>query len=263
MHILERIVKVKQEEVSQLSYTTADWDRAIHLPPARSLARALTEEKTLSIIAEVKPASPVRGVIRKQIEPAAIAKGYERAGAKAISVLTDVSFFKAKHENLPVVKQVVQVPVLRKDFIIDPKQIIESKLLGADAILLIATILTKEQLKTFTEIAHELSMEVLVEVYDASELERALACQGDVLGINNRNLTDFTVDLGHTERVFKQIDASIPIISESGILSIEDAKKVAQIGVDGVLIGEYFMRQADPEAAVRQMIGELNEENKY
>ncbi|SFJ58477.1 indole-3-glycerol phosphate synthase TrpC [Thermoflavimicrobium dichotomicum] len=257
MHILDRIVEVKKQELGQLSYTEKDWEQARRLPAGLSLAEALTASPTLSIIAEIKPASPVKGVIRSEVDPVTIAKGYEQAGAAAISVLTDSSFFRANRENLVRAKQAIHIPVLRKDFIIDPRQVLESKLLGADAILLIATILTREELLSLTRLAHELNMEVLVEVYDESELERALDCQPDVLGINNRNLTDFTVDIENTEKIFSQIEAFIPVISESGILSIEDAKRVAQIGVDGVLIGEYFMRHNRPEEAVRQMIGEL------
>lgn len=253
---LKEIVETKRREIEALfpRYKEEDWSKALQLPRGRSLAHALREKQTLSLIAEVKPASPSKGVINETVDPAATALAYERGGASAVSVLTDVSYFKGKPESLVKVKQAVRIPVLRKDFILEPIQVLESKLLGADAILLIAAILDQEKLRLLSQTAHRLGMEVLVEIHEESEIPRALACEADVIGINNRNLHTFVTDLETTERLRPLLPTAVPVIGESGVHSVQDAERMSRAGVDGILVGEYLMRQADPERAVRQLV---------
>ncbi len=253
---LKDIVETKQQEIEILlpRYKEEDWDKALGLPQGRSLARALKEKQTLSLIAEVKPASPSKGVINEEVDPAATATAYERGGASAISVLTDQPYFKGRPESLAKVKQSVRIPVLRKDFILEPVQVLESKLLGADAILLIAAILDEEKLKQLCQTAHRLGMEVLAEIHEEEEIPRVLACQADVIGINNRNLHTFVTDLETTERLRPLLPSNVPVIGESGVLSVQDAERMKRAGVDGILVGEYLMRQSDPEEAVRQLV---------
>ncbi|MBA4543146.1 indole-3-glycerol phosphate synthase TrpC [Thermoactinomyces daqus] len=253
---LEKIEECKRAEIAKLRerFGKEDWDRARRMPPGRSLQAALSKQTGISLIAEVKPASPSKGVIRSEVNPVQVAKGYENGGAAAVSVLTDVSFFYGNPESLRAVKEAVQIPVLRKDFILDPLQVLESKLLGADAILLIVALLEEDRLQELSSIAHRLEMEVLVEVHAEKEIPAATRCGADVIGINNRNLHTFVTDLATTERLRPLISASVPVIGESGVFSIGDAKRMLAAGVDGLLIGEYLMRQTDPGAAVKELI---------
>ncbi|MBA4496049.1 indole-3-glycerol phosphate synthase TrpC [Paenactinomyces guangxiensis] len=253
---LEKIVATKREEIKQLhlTYTDQDWEKASALPRGCSLAQALQSQPALSVIAEVKPASPSKGVIRETVDPVATALAYERGGASAVSVLTDVSYFKGKPESLTRVKEAVKIPVLRKDFILEPVQVLESKFLGADAILLIAALLDREKLQLLRGTARQLGMEVLVEIHEESEVPLALACEADVIGINNRNLYTFVTEIETTERLRPLLPQDCPVIGESGVHSAEDAERLAKAQVDGILVGEYLMRQADPERAVRRLI---------
>jgi indole-3-glycerol phosphate synthase len=253
---LEKIERHKRVEIAQLHerFTNEDWERAKSLPSGLSLEAAIRKRAGLSLIAEVKPASPSKGVIREEVNPVQVATGYEKGGAAAISVLTDIPFFKGKPESLQAVKEAVQIPVLRKDFILDPLQVLESKLLGADAILLIVALLDEDRLQELSLNAHRLGMEVLVEVHEEKEIPVALRCEADVIGINNRNLHTFVTDLSTTERLRPLISASVPVIGESGVHSIEDAKRMLAAGADGLLIGEYLMRQTDPQGAVNELI---------
>ncbi|SDW59212.1 indole-3-glycerol phosphate synthase [Marininema mesophilum] len=254
---LDKIVDVKREELAELRQrlSLSEKKRVKDLPACLSLANAMRRHTYgPALIAEVKPASPSKGVIRGDVNPIATAKAYEKGGADAISVLTDRSFFKADGKNLQKVKPEVSIPVLRKDFIIDPLQVLESRLLGADAILLIAAILTEEELGALTEEAHSLGMEVLLEVHGEEELPRALSAKPDVLGINNRNLSTFATDLAVTERIRPLVPGTTPVIGESGIHSQADYQRLASAGVDGVLVGEYLMRQSSPEAAVKGLL---------
>lgn len=252
---LEQIVATKREEIQALKPTIGDRERtnAKQMPPVRSLAQAMQKSGN-SIIAEVKPASPSKGVIREQVNPVATAQSYERGGASAISVLTDRTYFHGHPESLTQVKEAVQLPVLRKDFILDESQVVESRLLGADAILLIVAILTKEQCISLCHTAHQYGMEVLVEIHHESELEVALACDADVIGINNRDLSTFQTDLASTEQLRPLISGTCPVITESGIHSVDDVKRMERTGVDGMLIGEFLMRQTDPQQALQQLL---------
>ncbi|MBH8601291.1 indole-3-glycerol phosphate synthase TrpC [Thermoactinomyces sp. CICC 23799] len=251
---LEKIADTKAKEIRALheQISSHDRKRAKRLPQGLSLKKKLSGTEA-AIIAEVKSASPSKGVISEKLDPVKVAKGYELGGAAAVSVLTDTVYFHGKPEYLTQVKQNVGLPVLRKDFIMDELQVYESKLLGADIILLIAALLDEERLKRFTCTAHELGMEVLVEIHEEDEIPSALSCDPDVIGINNRNLHTFQTDISHTEKLRPLIPPGRPVIGESGVLSLEDAKRMHKAGVQGLLVGEYLMRQEDPERAVREL----------
>ncbi|MBA4602554.1 indole-3-glycerol phosphate synthase TrpC [Thermoactinomyces mirandus] len=257
---LERIAETKRKEVAELVHkmTPEDWERACAFPKGLSLKDAILNRGSVSVIAEVKKASPSKGVIVGEVDPVKVAEGYERGGAAAISVLTDATYFHGSADFLVNVKQAIKLPVLRKDFIIDERQVLESKLMGADAILLIVALLNKEQLQQLTETAHRLGLEVLVEIHEKKEIPLALACEADVLGINNRNLHTFATDISNTERLRPLLPKDRPVIGESGVLSLEDARRMQQAGVQGILVGEYLMRQEDPMKAVRELCGGLS-----
>lgn len=184
-----------------------------------------------------------------------LAEAYERAGADCISVLTDVDYFQGSNEYLKAVRKAVNVPLLRKDFTIDPKQIYEARLIGADAILLIAAILTTDQMKQYLKLAKDLGLDALVEVHDREELERALELDTQLIGINNRNLKTFVTDLGTTEELIQFIPAGKTVVSESGISTVKDMTYLQQVGAQAVLIGEHFMRQPIVEQAVHDLMG--------
>ncbi len=214
----------------------------------------------LSVIAEVKKASPSRGVICEDFEPETIAKRYEKYGADAVSVLTETVFFLGSNEYLHTVSDSVHVPVLRKDFIFDIWQVYESRLIGADAILLIASILNVHQLKRFRKTANALGMDALVEVHNAGEMKKAIASGAKIIGINNRNLKTFDVSLSVTEDLIKMIPEGVAAVSESGIMSGSDAQKVMQMGADAVLVGESLMRSDNIEKSLKELkqAGEKN-----
>lgn len=251
---LEKIAKTKEKEITALrdQISAQDRERAKRLPPGLSLKEKLMAEET-SIIAEVKSASPSKGVISEKVDPVKVARGYEQGGAAAVSVLTDVVYFHGSPDFLTQVKQNIGLPVLRKDFIVDELQVFESKLLGADIILLIAALLDEKRLKKLTQTARQLGMEVLIEIHEKDEIPMALACDADVIGINNRNLHTFKTDLSHTETLRPLIPSDRPVIGESGVLSLEDARRIQKAGVQGLLVGEYLMRQEDPAQAVRDL----------
>jgi indole-3-glycerol phosphate synthase len=254
---LKQITAAKHQEIEQLYHRISKQEQELakQLPEGRSLAQQLRKHGQLSIIAEVKPASPSKGVIRQEVDPVQTALAYERGRASAISVLTDIEYFRGKPESLTLVKQAVQLPVLRKDFILDPIQVIQSKLLGADALLLIVALLTQQQLSQLSQLAHDLGMEVLVEIHQEHEIPLALNCDADVIGINNRNLSTFETDLRTTEMLRPLLQTDLPVIAESGVHSVEDLKRLRSAHVDGVLIGEFLMRQEEPEEAVRRLVG--------
>ena len=251
---LEKIAKTKQKEITALydQMSSQDRERAERLPRGLSLKEKLTG-KEMAIIAEVKSASPSKGVISEKIDPVKVARGYEQGGAAGVSVLTDTVYFHGSPGNLVQVKKNIGLPVLRKDFIVDELQVFESKLLGADIILLIAALLDEKRLKKLTQTARQLGMEVLIEIHEKDEIPMALACDADVIGINNRNLHTFKTDLSHTETLRPLIPSDRPVIGESGVLSLEDARRIQKAGVQGLLVGEYLMRQEDPAQAVRDL----------
>lgn len=200
------------------------------------------KKDNLSVICEVKKASPSKGLIRPDFHPVEIAKEYEQAGANAISCLTEEFYFKGSSKFLSEIRKEVNIPILRKDFIFDDYQIYEAKTIGANAILLIAAILSTEQMIEFQELAHSLNLQCLVEVHNQEELEKVLKFTPDVVGINNRNLKTFEVDLNTTEKVRKNVPRETILVSESGIKDNDDMKNVRSLGADAVLIGETLMR---------------------
>jgi indole-3-glycerol phosphate synthase len=260
-HILEEIVWHKQQEVAQrgeqlaLTYLQNQVSAA---PPPRDFLSALRQSFIKpSLIAEVKKASPSKGVIRADFDPVKIAQAYERGGATCLSVLTDEKFFQGSFENLRAIRQRVALPLLCKEFIIDPYQIYLARANGADAVLLIAAILCDRELHDFLQIARHLGMSTLVEVHTLAELDRVLALPNmQLIGINNRNLEDFTVDLATTqcllaERRENLKSLGITAVSESGLYTSADLAFVAESGADAVLIGESLVKQTDLEQAVR------------
>jgi len=237
-------LRVKREEIEQLRPRRDELHRAALLRnDFRGFASALDAgEKKLALIAEVKKASPSAGVIVESFEPVAIAKNYARAGVEAISVLTDERFFQGHLDYLQLIREAVAQPLLRKDFIIDSLQITEAAAAGADAILLIVAALEQDQLIALLETAATYQLDALVEVHTFQELDRALETEARVIGINNRNLATFEIDLAVTERLSEEVPEEIVLVSESGIRTAEDLARIKACGVDAVLIGEALMR---------------------
>jgi len=257
---LDKIVVTKKVELEQLQQRTnvIELERVIAgLPPALGFKEALTERanRRMGLIAEVKKASPSKGLIRPDFDPVSIAKAYEVAGADCLSVLTDAPHFQGSNEYLRAVRQAVGLPLLRKDFTIHPMQIYEARAIGADAVLLIAAILTKAELKSFLAEAAGLGLDAVVEVHSREELDTALDIGADIVGINNRDLRTFHVDLGVTEQLSRDIPSDTFIVSESGLSKPEDIERVYQAGARAVLIGEHFMRKPDVGAAVQELMG--------
>jgi indole-3-glycerol phosphate synthase len=256
MHILDRIVARKKEEVAEL-LRRGPGQPALPVDPPRGFFRALVESPGLSVIAEAKKASPSKGLICADFDPVAIAGSYERGGARALSVLTDVDFFQGDLNFIPAVRKAVSLPVLRKDFIIHEAQIDEAVTFGADAILLIAAILDDYQLRDYQAMAGELGLDTLVEVHDEYEAERALKADVRLLGVNNRDLRDFSVDLNTTLKVKRMVPEGLPLISESGIRNHDDVRMLSEHGIKGVLVGESLMRAGHRAQALRDLVGGL------
>jgi indole-3-glycerol phosphate synthase len=244
MSRLDEILRVKHTEIERLRPRRDELHRAALLRnDVRGFALALQQGKgKLALIAEVKKASPSAGVIVESFDPVAIAKNYARAGVEAISVLTDEKFFQGRLDYLQLIRDQVPQPLLRKDFVLDPLQIMEAAAAGADAILLIVAALQQEQLVSLLETAALYQLDALVEVHTLAELDRALETDAGVIGINNRNLATFEVDLSVTETLSEQVPEEIVLVSESGIRTAQDLARIKGCGVDAVLIGEALMR---------------------
>lgn len=256
MSILDRIVASKREEVARLR----EWAGAVEsgldgAPPVRDLTEALGGGDEVSVMAEVKRRSPGAGEIRPGLNPAGLARMYEENGAAAISVLTDREYFGGSLDDLRAVRDRVEVPVLRKDFVVDPLQVAEARGAGADAVLLIVRILDDPTMEALLERTHELGMAALVEVHDERELERALAAGARVLGVNNRDLDTFETRLEVTLGLADRVPADVVLISESGIGSPDDVSRLGDAGADAVLVGESLLREADPGRAVAELAG--------
>jgi len=258
-NILERIVAYKKEEVAaamRRQPLQQIKERLDEAPPARNFAAALRRPGDVALIAEVKRRSPSRGVIRADFNPAEIVTAYRDAGVDAISVLTDSEFFGGSPDYLATARQITNRPLLRKDFMISDYQVYESRLLGADAILLIAGILPGGELGDLLELARGLGMEALVETHTVEEINRALAAGAQVVGINNRDLRTFQVDLNTTVELMRSIaDPGITVVSESGIRTRADVEMLGARGVHAVLVGETLMAGGDLRAGVLYLKG--------
>ena len=255
--ILTGIIAKKHEEVSarRKVLTVSELRKRIERQhPPRGFIEAIRKRagrRQAAIIAEVKKASPSRGVIREDFDPLAVATSYEQSGATCLSVLTDVHFFQGSDEYLQIVKSGTSLPVLRKDFMVDPYQIYESRAIGADCILLIAAILDPETLHTFHDLARSLDLDVLVEVHNREELEKALTLSPELLGINNRNLKTFEVSLNTTLDLLAEIPEGVCVVTESGIHQRADVARMMSNHVYGFLVGEAFMKEPDPGQALK------------
>ena len=252
--ILDTIVKRKKEEVQKL--LAQGWEKPEQeISGPRGFREAILAYDGVAIIAEAKKASPSKGVICVDFDPVQIALDYQAGGAQAMSVLTDEDFFQGKLAYLPLVRAAVDLPVIRKDFLIHECQIQQAADFGADAVLLIAAILDPVQLGDYFQMARELGMDVLMEVHDEAEAEAALKAQADLIGINNRNLNNFEVDLETTFRVMRLLPAGIPVVSESGIKDRDDILRLGAHGVCAALIGETLMRNGSRAAGLRELLG--------
>jgi indole-3-glycerol phosphate synthase len=256
--ILERIVATKRQEIAAARERLPESElerRALALPPARDFRGALVQSPGIAVIAEVKKASPSAGVIRPDFDPIAIARAYQRGGAICISVLTDTSYFQGCLDDLRAVRAAVDLPLLRKDFILDRYQLLEARCAGADAALLIAEILPGDELPRLLRQANEVGLQALVELYDRENLSRVLDAGATLVGVNNRDLRSFVTRLGHTLDIAAAVPAGICLVSESGIRDRADVEQLLGAGVRAVLVGETLMRSADPEAALAQLRG--------
>ena len=254
--ILNQIVAVKRGEVAQalarksLAAMRADAESRVLTRNFEAALRGKVAAGRSAVIAEIKKASPSKGVLREDFEPADIAQSYAEHGAACLSVLTDRQFFQGSVDFLKQARASCQLPVLRKDFLVDPYQVYESRAMGADAILLIAACLDDTQMKDMESIARDLYMAVLVEVHDAVELERALRLKTPLIGINNRNLHTFKVTLDTTLTLMEEVPGDRLLVTESGVLAREDVLRMTAAGVHAFLVGEAFMRAPDPGAAL-------------
>lgn len=259
MDILTQILERKRQEVaeaiSKIPFAQIR-ELAYAQPPVRDFTAALTKPG-LQVIAEIKKASPSAGLIRSDFDPIQIAQQYERGGAAALSILTDRDFFQGDLRFISQVKPFIQLPILRKDFIIDEYQLWEARAFGADAVLLIAEALPGSHLDELYQQACDLGLHVLVELHDAEQLTRVLQSGASLIGINNRNLRTFQTDLMHTIRLMNSIPAGRSVISESGIRNHQDMLLLEQAGVTGVLVGESLMRQENPERALLTLRGQV------
>lgn len=257
--ILDEIISYKKKKIwdeKQLTSISKIFSLIENCNKRRDFKRALTSEG-VSIIAEIKKASPSKGIIKKDFDPIIIAKAYTHNQAEIISVLTEDHFFEGHNYFLKLVRNVTSAPLLRKDFIIDPYQVYQSKALGADAILLIAAILSKKKLIELKEIAESIQLQCLVEVHDRPQLEMALEANSDIIGINNRNLKTFKTSLDITENLIKYVPKSKIVISESGINTTHDMQFLNNLGVKGALIGESLMRSDSIENKFKELRGDL------
>ena len=246
-----RIVSVRKAREPLDALATCGESRA---PQGHRFRNALATRDRVNVIAECKRRSPSRGVLRPDYDPVAIAAGYEQAGAAAISVLTEPTFFDGALEHLAAIRERVRVPLLRKDFIVDSYQLLEARANGADAVLLIVAALTDEQLATLHREAHALGLAALVEVHDVEEVERALAAGAEIVGVNNRNLRTLEVDTKASELAAARIPPHVIAVSESGLKSQADLSRMRALGYRAFLIGERLMTAHDPGAALDELL---------
>jgi len=254
---LEKVGAIQREEVDRRKASVSleeMKERVSGLPSPRNLLESISKNGPMALIAEIKQASPSAGVIQERADIRRIAGAYQATGACAISVLTEAHFFHGELSHLRQVKDVVSVPVLQKDFIIDPFQIYEGRVAGADAVLLIAAMLSPDQLREFAELARGLGLVPLVEVHDEEDLKKISGLDLPLIGINNRNLKTLMVDLETTFRLFGRIRPGTVVVSESGIKNRQDVNRLQEAGVRGILVGEVLMRAPDPDAKIRELL---------
>ncbi|KPQ29895.1 MAG: indole-3-glycerol phosphate synthase [Marinobacter excellens HL-55] len=259
--ILRKIVDRKWEEIDERKPKVSIADlkaMAGDQAPARGFAKALRtriEAQRPAVIAEIKKASPSKGILRDPFKPERIAESYEKGGAACLSVLTDKDFFQGHEDYLKAARAACSLPVIRKDFMVAPYQVYESRAMGADCILLIAACLTKDQMQELEGIAHDIGLDVLVEVHDGEELDDALTLSTPLVGINNRNLHNFEVSLQTTFDLHQRIGHDRLTITESGIMTRNDVEAMTAQGIYGYLVGESFMRAPDPGEKLRELFG--------
>jgi len=256
--ILKQIVAKKKERIGLAKQNLSEEllkEQLASVAPARDFLAAINKPKQIALIAEIKKASPSMGVIRQEFNPEEIAKAYALCGVQAISVLTEEDFFQGEPAYINIVKNAANLPVLRKDFILESYQVFESRLLGADAILLIADLLTKDKLTEFMRIADTLGMGYIVEVHDEKELKKVLSLNAPVIGINNRSLHTLEVDFKTTEKLFTLIPKGKVVVVESGIKNYQDVLFLKILGASAVLIGTAFMEAADIKQKVEEVMG--------
>jgi indole-3-glycerol phosphate synthase len=256
--ILQRILERKSEEVTAgkaISSTAELTASAQQWPATRGFEKGLRQalQQGSAVIAEIKKASPSAGVIREDFQPEQIARSYESGGAACLSVLTDKDYFQGDNQYLQQARSACALPVLRKDFMIDPWQILESRALGADCILLIVAALEQGILQDLLHLTRDLGMDALVEVHDEAEMERALLLDHDLIGVNNRNLNTFETSLKTSERLKRMLSGDQLLVTESGIRTAEDVECMQSCGINSFLVGEAFMREADPGMALQRM----------
>ncbi|MEL6698326.1 MAG: indole-3-glycerol phosphate synthase TrpC [Bacteroidota bacterium] len=262
MNILDQIVAYKRQEVADQKalYPTKLLEKSIYFQtPCVSLRHYLTRTDLSGIIAEYKRKSPSQGDINPYASVERVSIGYMQAGASALSILTDQKFFGGKNADLELARQMNYCPILRKDFIIDEYQIVEARSIGADVILLIAAVLTEEEIQRLGDFAHSLGMEVLMEVHDEEELKKGLSERIDLVGVNNRNLKDFTVDIQTSLDLAQQIPSTFVKVAESGLSRPEEVVRLRTAGYQGFLMGQRFMEQPRPEKACAQFIERLKD----
>jgi len=252
MTILDKIIERKREEIAvSKSHTSLEQLKSSELFERKNYSLKESIKNKSGIIAEFKRQSPSKGIINNNVQPLEIASAYESFGASGISILTDKDFFGGSFEDILKVRNHINIPILRKDFMIDEYQFYEAKSIGADVILLIAACLSPDQVQEFTELAHQLDMEVLLEIHTEEELKH-FNSEIDLVGINNRNLKDFKVDLQHSVQLKDQLPKDTLSVAESGIYALEDFKFLKEKGFDGFLMGEYFMRNPNPAKAFEE-----------
>jgi len=255
---LEKIVEMKREEIRRRKSRSRQKEMEAAIPsllPPRRFTKTVSGHSPIAVIAEIKRASPSLGMIHDRVDIAQLAGEYEKGGASAVSVLTEPHFFKGDLSHLHLVKKEVSLPVLQKDFILDPFQIYESRVSGADAVLFIAAILDREQLHDFLDLSRSLYLDPLVEIHNEEDLEKISGLNLSLIGINNRDLRTFEVDLRTTLRLKKKIPSTSGVISESGIKNSEDVRLLKAAGVNGVLVGEILMRSSDPASKIKELLG--------